>query len=95
MKKPEYYTCFIGLKDKHSTDLWCIAHNKKAGECTHHSILEFKYKKLLEFVKESDYIDSTIEELEINSKITDDSYLRLQSEYILQLKQVLKEIGEL
>lgn len=54
-----------------------------------------KYHKLLEFVKESDYIDSTIEQLEINSKIPDDSYLRLQSEYILQLKQVLKEIGEL
>ena len=54
-----------------------------------------KYSKLLEFVKETDFIELPIEQLKTLAAYPDDSYLRKQAEYVLSLKELLKEIGEL
>ena len=57
--------------------------------------LENKYNALLEFVNETDFIELNDKNLKRNAAIPDDSYLRQQSEYVLRLKKLLREMGEI
>jgi hypothetical protein len=57
--------------------------------------LAIKYNKLLEFIRETDFIELDNKTLLSLSNITNDSYVRRQAEYVLSLKSLLKEIGEL
>ncbi len=60
----------------------------------HQELMRLALLKVIEFLKDTDFIEYDNETLLDISRRPDDSYARMQAEYVLSVKNLLDELGE-